>query len=121
MKNIKILIFLFAIINAIPLFAQKQGIHINGTVLESSSQKAIEFATVSIQDKTTQQAITGVTTDSNGNFKIQVDKKDITVKISFIGFTPKIIESFSIDNGNCLLYTSPSPRDQRGSRMPSSA
>ena len=29
-----------------------------------------------------------------------------------------------IDNGQilfCLLYTSPSPRDQRGSRMPSSA
>ena len=23
--------------------------------------------------------------------------------------------------GDCLLYTSPSPRDQRGSRMPSSA
>ena len=31
---------------------------------------------------------------------------------------------FSSDNGpetTCLLYTSPSPRDQRGSRMPSSA
>ena len=25
------------------------------------------------------------------------------------------------DDGACLLYTSPSPRDQRGSRMPSSA
>ena len=25
------------------------------------------------------------------------------------------------DNNPCLLYTSPSPRDQRGSRMPSSA
>ena len=25
------------------------------------------------------------------------------------------------DFGACLLYTSPSPRDQRGSRMPSSA
>ena len=25
------------------------------------------------------------------------------------------------DNWSCLLYTSPSPRDQRGSRMPSSA
>ena len=25
------------------------------------------------------------------------------------------------DNYGCLLYTSPSPRDQRGSRMPSSA
>ena len=30
----------------------------------------------------------------------------------------KIIED---QTGNCLLYTSPSPRDQRGSRMPSSA
>ena len=26
-----------------------------------------------------------------------------------------------VENYNCLLYTSPSPRDQRGSRMPSSA
>ena len=26
-----------------------------------------------------------------------------------------------VQDGNCLLYTSPSPRDQRGSRMPSSA
>ena len=29
--------------------------------------------------------------------------------------------SDSIQQGACLLYTSPSPRDQRGSRMPSSA
>ena len=27
----------------------------------------------------------------------------------------------TIDNKTCLLYTSPSPRDQRGARMPSSA
>ena len=26
-----------------------------------------------------------------------------------------------VDRNGCLLYTSPSPRDQRGSRMPSSA
>ena len=32
--------------------------------------------------------------------------------------------SFAVQSANisdCLLYTSPSPRDQRGSRMPSSA
>ena len=29
-------------------------------------------------------------------------------------------EGFTLRKG-CLLYTSPSPRDQRGSRMPSSA
>ena len=33
---------------------------------------------------------------------------------------PDVIESVSV-HGPCLLYTSPSPRDQRGSRMPSSA
>ena len=30
-------------------------------------------------------------------------------------------QTFDIGFNGCLLYTSPSPRDQRGSRMPSSA
>jgi len=30
-------------------------------------------------------------------------------------------QSDEAEEGRCLLYTSPSPRDQRGSRMPSSA
>ena len=39
---------------------------------------------------------------------------------------PKVGEQFTLEariyqDGSCLLYTSPSPRDQRGSRMPSSA
>ena len=42
---------------------------------------------------------------------------------NFVGDFIKPIDSFeSVSyNDNCLLYTSPSPRDQRGSRMPSSA
>ena len=40
--------------------------------------------------------------------------------IAIILLNPALI--FSIGRGySCLLYTSPSPRDQRGSRMPSSA
>ena len=34
-------------------------------------------------------------------------------------FLPPLM--FGADELSCLLYTSPSPRDQRGSRMPSSA
>ena len=30
-------------------------------------------------------------------------------------------DGYIIDSGTCLLYTSPSPRDERLSRMPSSA
>ena len=51
--------------------------------------------------------------------------RDITVE----AVTPlfdKVIDGFSVvfhqeSFKTCLLYTSPSPRDQRGSRMPSSA
>ena len=35
--------------------------------------------------------------------------------------TSKLLPGLALEEGNCLLYTSPSPRDQRGSRMPSSA
>ena len=30
-------------------------------------------------------------------------------------------DKYYVQNGNCLLYTSPSPRDRQKSRMPSSA
>ena len=34
---------------------------------------------------------------------------------------PRCLHSRGVRDKSCLLYTSPSPRDQRGSRMPSSA
>ena len=37
------------------------------------------------------------------------------------GLTREELQSGKPVIGICLLYTSPSPRDQRGSRMPSSA
>ena len=37
----------------------------------------------------------------------------------FMRYLPVTV--FAVLCGSCLLYTSPSPRDQRGSRMPSSA
>ena len=40
---------------------------------------------------------------------------------AFRGTAYVVFENFPLDNYGCLLYTSPSPRDQRGSRMPSSA
>ena len=63
------------------------------------------------------------------------------VGVEFDGELPAIMNALEVDNNGtrlmlevaqhlgenavrtiaCLLYTSPSPRDQRGSRMPSSA
>ena len=43
------------------------------------------------------------------------DIRDVYAEAKAVGYDPKIMRQV------CLLYTSPSPRDQRGSRMPSSA
>ena len=40
---------------------------------------------------------------------------------NFVVTLPKILNTAQVTILVCLLYTSPSPRDQRGSRMPSSA
>ena len=56
--------------------------------------------------------------DVDGNSKIVVGR----LKKDFQKLIPKAIELAKTKLGkSCLLYTSPSPRDQRGSRMPSSA
>ena len=49
--------------------------------------------------------------------KLSKELKDIE---KLDGLSTKAI-FYKILGSNCLLYTSPSPRDQRGSRMPSSA
>ena len=44
------------------------------------------------------------------------------LKTNFSQLRKKVIDISKLMKGYiCLLYTSPSPRDQRGSRMPSSA
>ena len=49
------------------------------------------------------------------------DDASVAVSGDNIDITSATPSDRSTDNIICLLYTSPSPRDQRGSRMPSSA
>ena len=63
-----------------------------------------------------------------------VDKEDIVIAISNSGETDEVLKTAAVlkkigckivgvsgNDNSCLLYTSPSPRDKRQSRMPSSA
>ena len=52
-----------------------------------------------------------------GNQVNKIDRRDTSLFHRFKELEGKVSESVLA----CLLYTSPSPRDQRGSRMPSSA
>ena len=57
------------------------------------------------------------------HFNAHPQTKSLIFSADFIGFfvAPIGISIFSFYRSSCLLYTSPSPRDKRQSRMPSSA
>jgi len=75
-----------------------QGITISGKVVESQTQEALAFATVSIIDNTTDKAITGTMTLDDGVFEIDTDSQNIYIKISFLGYQSKDISEFDIRN-----------------------
>ena len=47
--------------------------------------------------------------------------KEVELKDKFENMGAQMVKEVASQTSDCLLYTSPSPRDQRGSRMPSSA
>lgn len=85
------------------LYAQNQSIEITGKVIERNSQTPVEFATILVENKTTKEAITGTTTDMEGNFKVASNTENFILKISFIGFATQSIEDFTIENGKVNL------------------
>ena len=60
-------------------------------------------------------------TDTTVVAQFKVKKTDLSEEIFFNPFEKSTGSVGRNTLANCLLYTSPSPRDQRGSRMPSSA
>ena len=57
-------------------------------------------------------------------YKYFPSKQDLIMEVLTqrdIFFRTSLMNYVNQQEGHCLLYTSPSPRDQRGSRMPSSA
>ena len=88
--------------------------------LESGRVEFI-FDNILLPDSTTNEI------ESQGFIKYRINHKEDLVNNTFIENTASIyfdsnppIVTNTVYN-ICLLYTSPSPRDQRGSRMPSSA
>ena len=76
----------------------------------------------------TGREVTGTVLDLKGDwvkFRRSEDQKMFTAKIEMFSQSDQRLIRNSFDfvklASACLLYTSPSPRDQRGSRMPSSA
>ena len=78
---------------------------ISGQIVESANSAPIEFATIMLTDKATNEMITGSTSDHDGKFLLSTDKKDFNINISFIGFKEIVIDDYTINGNKIALGT----------------
>src|SRR5882724_5048643 len=112
MKSLSAFIFLLFI--ALTTQAQPPAIPDNGkimgTVVDSTSNAAVEFANVALIDASTSKAVNGNVCDDQGKFTInKIASGDYILSISFIGYKTKNIKvqltdkSNDINLGNVIL------------------
>ncbi|MCF0041103.1 TonB-dependent receptor domain-containing protein [Dyadobacter fanqingshengii] len=76
---------------------------LSGSIVDSSSAKGIEFASIALYSKASGQAVDGTVADEKGKFTLsKLAAGDYKVLISFIGFVNKTIDNITINKGQEL-------------------
>ncbi|WP_409013977.1 TonB-dependent receptor domain-containing protein [Dyadobacter sp. CY356] len=76
---------------------------ISGTILDSTSSKGVEFASIALYNKATGQAIDGTVADEKGKFSLtKIINGDFKILISFIGYGNKTIDNIKLGKGQEL-------------------
>ena len=86
--------------------------HIGAELRDARIARGLSFEQVSEQTKIRPEFLNAIET---------LAKDDLPSIGYVLGYVRSYAKFLDMDGNSCLLYTSPSPRDQRGSRMPSSA
>ena len=95
---------------------------IDGTLSTAAQTNITSVGTLSalaVSGALTANGTVNVHTGSAGTVSASTQADDLVIENSAEGGMTIITPD--AQSASCLLYTSPSPRDQRGSRMPSSA
>jgi len=70
---------------------------ITGTVLDTSTNVPVEFATVVLKDAKTDKEVNGTLTDADGNFKLtEIPTGTYTLVLSFIGYETKKVTGIEL-------------------------
>ncbi len=99
MKNLLLLILLvFFAFTAVAQDAPAKGhAKIIGSVVDSESNKPVEFANIALLDPATKRPVDGTVCDDNGKFTIdKVAEGSYTISISFIGYETQTIDNIVV-------------------------
>ena len=80
-----------------------------------------ELLTVTVNGVTYTAGDGNLVSNSDGSWELSIPTELVEGTYDVVVTVTDAAGNVSTDTSSCLLYTSPSPRDQRGSRMPSSA
>lgn len=106
MKNaiITFLAFFFFTIN---IFAQpmqmtekkgKKSITVKGKIIDKKSKLPLEYATISLLEKTNNSFLNGSITNKQGEFELETKENNFYLKINFLGYKELVIKDFKIKN-----------------------
>ncbi|MBJ6369260.1 outer membrane beta-barrel family protein [Snuella sedimenti] len=107
-NNFQFLTLCLLILSGTIAFAQNQALKIIGRVIDAESQQPIEYATISILDRTTDSPITGTVSSSEGDFTLTTRASNFYIEVSFMGYNTLAIKTFdvvtkTIDLNNLML------------------
>lgn len=77
---------------------QRAGILIKGNVIDEQTKKPFEYATVSVLDQDG-KIVTGTITAPDGSFKINAHAQKVSIKITFMGYDPIVINDVEAKDG----------------------
>ncbi len=100
MKRTLILVFILFSFSILAQKSSKNG-SLSGIVVDSVSQKPVEFASISIIDPITNKPVNGAMCDADGKFLVnQLNEGNFQLVISFVGYTSKKIDLKLTDKAN---------------------
>ena len=90
---------------------------VKGTVLESQTRNPVDYATIMVKNSSSEEVLTGATTEGGGNFELELDTDELYLEVRFIGFQRKVIEQVAFqdgvaDLGEILIYEDAAQLDE---------
>ncbi|MEQ6121582.1 TonB-dependent receptor [Reichenbachiella sp. MALMAid0571] len=96
--QIKLLFLLLTTCLSLNTLAQKSqsSILVQGKVVDKSTSKPLDYATIALVNKEDKSILAGGITDSEGTFSIKSPHTNIYIEVSFLGYNTVVINDFKI-------------------------
>lgn len=103
--QVKQKLLLILIILTSPVIAQKSSIKVEGVVVDKSTSKPLDFATIALYENESKELIAGGITNSVGKFTLASTTEDFYVEVSFLGYTTLLVSDYEIKGQSVYLKT----------------